>query len=248
MPPARSHNDNRSVLCGICFRKRDLRDITENQLVQLRSIIDPNYDIDDINYQKVLCKICALGLSAHTKDPVNPGRKLLKPVYKNLTFPPVHITRAAADTNCPCTVCEMASCNIFPGANKKQPLPNIPEKYWRLLFPDTPYPESVVKSSYVVENRCSVCHAVVGKGRSHKCTKTNMQDNLHKIVKSKSLKSKEKIGGSVLKNIFAEKVVSARGGTVMLTTGGSKLPVTLSMKLNKPRFSHANLEIAASQR
>ena len=55
MPPARSHNDNRSVLCGVCFRKRDLRDITENQLVQLKSLIDPNYDIDDIKYQRVLC-------------------------------------------------------------------------------------------------------------------------------------------------------------------------------------------------
>ena len=68
-----------------------------------------------------------------------------------------------------------------------------------------------------------------------------MQDNLHKLVKQKSLKSKEKIGGKVLKNRFHEKVVSTRGGTVALTTGGNKLPVTLSLKVNKPRFSHENL-------
>ena len=68
-----------------------------------------------------------------------------------------------------------------------------------------------------------------------------MQDNLHKLVKSKSMKSKEKIGANVLKNIFEDKVVSARGGTVLLSIGGSKLPVTLRLKLNKSRFSHENL-------
>ena len=71
----------------------------------------------------------------------------------------------------------------------------------------------------------------------------NMQDNLHKLVKQKSLKSKEKIVGKVLKNIFQEKVVSTRGGTVSLSTGGNKLPVTLSLKLNKPRFSHEKLQV-----
>ena len=63
----------------------------------------------------------------------------------------------------------------------------------------------------------------------------------HNIVKSKSLKSKEKIGGKVLKTIFEEKDVSSRGGTVLLATGGKKLPVTLSLRFNKPRFSHEHL-------
>ena len=93
-----------------------------------------------------------------------------------------------------------------------------------------------------MENRCSNCHGIIGRGRLHKCTKAAGQDNLHKLVKNKSLKSKEKIGGKVIKDIFDEKHVSRRGGTVMLATGGSaKLPVSLSINMNKVRFSHENL-------
>ena len=69
-----------------------------------------------------------------------------------------------------------------------------------------------------------------------------MQENLHKIVKQKSLKSKEKIASNVIKNIFDNKGVNKRGGTVMLSTGGDKLPVSLSLKVNKVRFSHENLK------
>ena len=238
----RSHEDNRSVLCGVCFKKKDLRNITETQLVQLKNLIDSNYSLTDTKYQKVLCKVCAVDLAAHTKNPSNPGRKLLKPKYSNLRHPAVHSTRAVEDSCCPCSVCEMARCTLTPGAIGSV-IPQLQEKYWNLLYPDTPYPvvKAKTKPGPVVEHRCAQCHGVVGKGRSHKCSKIAMQDNLHKIVKNKSMKSKEKIGGNVLKNIFEDKVVSARGGTVLLSTGGRKLPVTLSLKLNKPRFSHENL-------
>lgn len=112
-----------------------------------------------------------------------------------------------------------------------------------MLFPDQPYPSPRVSATKPpVENRCSSCHGLVGRGRLNKCTKTAGQDNLHKLVKNKSLKSKEKIGGKVIKEIFDEKNVTRRGGTVMLATGGSaKLPVSLCIKVNKVRFSHENL-------
>ena len=69
-----------------------------------------------------------------------------------------------------------------------------------------------------------------------------MQENLHKLVKSKSLKSKEKIASNVIKHIFDDKGVNRRGGTVLLSTGGEKLPVSLSIKMNRVRFSHENLK------
>ena len=65
-----------------------------------------------------------------------------------------------------------------------------------------------------------------------------MQENLHQLVKQKSLKSKEKIGGQIIKNIFNEKGASQAGGTVMLCTGGKQLPVSLRIKANKDRFTH----------
>ena len=69
-----------------------------------------------------------------------------------------------------------------------------------------------------------------------------MQENLHQLVKQKSLKSKEKIGGQIIKNIFNEKGASQAGGTVMLCTGGKQLPVSLRIKINKVRFTHENLK------
>ena len=237
----RTHEESRSAVCGVCFKKQGLRPVTLTQLEQLRNLVDHEYDLDNTNYPKVLCKTCALALSAHNACPENPGRKLLKPRYKNIRSPPPE-TRATADQPCPCTVCEIASCKILPGQLQGGKT-FLPEKYWTMIFPDEPYPAPNQPKSAPspVESRCSNCHAVIGKGRSHKCSKTQMQNNLHNLVKQKSLKSKEKIGGSVLKNIFDEKLVTRRGGTVFLSTGANKLPVTLSLKLNKPRFSHENL-------
>ena len=89
--------------------------------------------------------------------------------------------------------------------------------------------------------RCVKCHAIIGKGRTHKCSSPEARDNLHKIINQKSLKSKEKIGSAILKGIFEDKGGNKRGGTVLLATGGKKLPVTLSVKVNRPRFSQENL-------
>ena len=237
----RSHEENRSVLCGICYKKQaELRPITDIQVQQIHALLDSSYSVDDTRFQKVICRVCALALTAHTKNPDNPGRKLFHPKYSNLNPPPVHATRQTEGRGCTCTVCKIAKTSLTPGPLHGK---NLQEEFWNILFPDMPYPTPNLKpkTAAPVETRCAQCHAMRGKGRYHKCTKVAMQDNLHKLVKQKSLKSKEKIGGKVLKNIFHEKVVSARGGNVALTTGGNKLPVTLSLKVNKPRFSHENL-------
>ena len=97
-------------------------------------------------------------------------------------------------------------------------------------------------SSPVVESRCVKCHSVVGKGKPHKCSKSEMRDNLHKLVKHKSPKSKERLVSATIKSIFDDKGANTRGGTVMLATGGKKLPVSLSVKINKRRFTQENLK------
>ena len=148
----RSHEENRSILCGICFKKKDLRNISDTQLRQLQELIDSSYSLTDTHFQKVLCKVCALDLAAHTKNPGNPGRKLLKPKYSSMRFPPVHSTRANDDSSCPCTVCEIARITITPGAFQ-QAIPQLQQKYWNMLYPDTPYPvvKDKAKPSPVVE-------------------------------------------------------------------------------------------------
>lgn len=233
----KSHDEVRSSLCGLCFKRGELRKISEEMLSQLKTLIKQEYDLSDQRFQTVLCVSCIRALSAHSKNPGNPGRKLPSPSYQNMTPPPAHSTRSTDDSECECTVCQIFRSNQgFRHTNL------LEEQFWNILFPDQPYPSTAKSERPQVESRCGSCYSLIGKGRVHKCNKRTGQDNLHKMVKSKSLKSKEKIGAKVIKGIFDDKNVNKRGGTVMLASGGSaKLPVSLSIKMNKIRFSHENL-------
>ena len=152
------------------------------------------------------------------------------------------VLRGAEGEFCLCTVCEIAKQNLTPGQFRGKS--KLTEKHWNLIFPHKEYPKqnTIHKKAPPVESRCTACNSVIGKGRSHKCTKQEMRKNLHNIVKKKSIKTKEKIGAKIIKEIFDDKKVNRRGGTVLLSTGGRKLPVTLSMKPNKRRFSHEHLK------
>ena len=166
-------------------------------------------------------------------NPGNPQRKLWKPKFSNMTPPPSHSSRLASDNQCTCTACEIAKITIFPGKiSKTTPLT---EFYWKLLYPDIPYPTPKLSTPKLsVQKRWKECFAVIGKGRVHNCTKKVMQENIHQIVINKSLNSKEKITGIIIKDIFDDKMISKKGGTVQLKTGGpTKLSITLGIKIKK---------------
>ena len=57
-----------------------------------------------------------------------------------------------------------------------------------------------------------------------------------------SPKTKQKVGSKLIKSLFDDEGVNPSGGTLLLSTGGRKLPVSLSLKMNKTRFSHVNLK------
>ena len=63
----RSHEENGSALCGLCYKKGDLRNILPEQLKQIWHLHDKQYDPSDTKFQKVLCLTCILSLRAHTK-------------------------------------------------------------------------------------------------------------------------------------------------------------------------------------
>ena len=46
-----THNENRTVLCGVCYRKQhDLRQISADQLVQLQALVDNQYSLSDFRF------------------------------------------------------------------------------------------------------------------------------------------------------------------------------------------------------
>ena len=82
----RTHKDNMSVLCGVCYKGGDLRDITDLQLKQLRNLMESSYNLIEMKFQRVLCRGCTVALTAHNNNPYNPGRKLLKSRITVMTF------------------------------------------------------------------------------------------------------------------------------------------------------------------
>ena len=152
--------------------------------------------------------------------------------------PLTYYIRTCYSQLCPCTVCKIAAENLTGGSSPSM----LREEYWRVLFPGVPYPVQARSKLKSVEKRCAFCSALIGKGRSHKCTKTAKQDNLHNLVGRSSPKTRQKVGSKIIKSIFDNEGVNPNGGTILLSTSGRKLPVSLSLKINKTRFSHVNLK------
>ena len=92
---------------------------------------------------------------------------------------------------------------------------------------------------------CSKCRTLLGKGVSHICSKVQKQENILKIVRSSSRKSKSKVTSKILKGICSDDGVSTSGGTVSLSTGGTLLQVQVGkprITAKVPRFSHESLK------
>ena len=63
----RTHEEVRACLCGLCYRRGELRKITEEQLSQLKNLVYKDYNLSSPRFQTVLCRNCVRVLSAHSK-------------------------------------------------------------------------------------------------------------------------------------------------------------------------------------
>ena len=65
---AKDHEEARTKLCCLCFRKiGDMRQITEEQEAQIKIIRYSEFSRMDSRYPVVICRSCALALNANTK-------------------------------------------------------------------------------------------------------------------------------------------------------------------------------------
>ena len=74
---------------------------------------------------------------------------------------------------------------------------------------------------------CSNCHAVVGKGMSHSCTRSEMQTNLVDMIRSKSPKTQQQVASKMLDVIIEEEGKTIQGCSVVLSTKGTPKTVTI---------------------
>ena len=135
----------------------------------------------------------------------NAKRKLPPlPDYGNFIRPKDQVTRNSTAEPCGCSVCSIAREKVGGGVplfkGEGNPLGRTHEK------PDSPAAETL--------QVCNKCFSILQKGRGnrHICTKPQMEKNVVKLTKQRSLKGKEKIIKGLIENISSEKGVFTMGG------------------------------------
>ena len=214
----RTHEENREVLCAVCFTKSpNMKTITPKIVTGIQTFVSSEYSSTDDNIPSKICSSCRNKVVALIENP-SMVNTIPKPNYKRVKSP-LPCTRTNADQPSQCSVCLVARKN-FPQDVKKL-LADI-------VFRPTDLVESV--SAPKIRAQCTICLSYVAKGISHVCTKATRNENQQKYVKANSTKSKSKVTGALVKSVFQDQGVSQQGGTAVFKTGGRPLKVTLGAK------------------
>ena len=122
---ARTHNDNRKIICAVSFRKcGGLRVISKEEEFSMKSLPQlRHFSLADEKLPVVICNSCCLAVKAHAHNPLKPQRKLQSPNYEYLTPPSQYSTRSISDLRCQCTVCCNGRETLTPGSRPGSRLP-----------------------------------------------------------------------------------------------------------------------------
>ena len=142
---ARSHEDNRKVVCFLCFQKCD-RQVTTFIIENVEAILDKPIDFSDSRVPKGICENCKVKL--RKKDT---GQTVISPPvfnYKSILVRPV--TR---EQNYNCLICKVGRLKL----NEIHPLSTVPNP----------------SSSKTC--RSSECLALVGRDLPHECNQATFR-------------------------------------------------------------------------
>ena len=174
----------------------------------------------DYNFQQMPVTICA-GCdrilrfidSAEQPNKEDAKRQLVAVSYEDKRSPPPSVTRSSVGKKCECFWCRVAGLSgpaYLSHANSVRP-PN------RKTSP--PKPRHVT--------RCERCHAVIGKGKRHQCTKITRNKNQKAMVKAFSTEGQKRHTASMLNSFCDEEGIDKRNGTLLLNSGSKIKTVNL---------------------
>ena len=174
------------------------------------------------------------------QDSENQHRKLPSLLfdYKNVTHPKPK-TRSTASDSCDCQICLVAEM-------KNAQYLKFRTEHFNPVGAPRIHPISPPAMCLIVCDRCFG----VKTGPTHICVKSNKSQNIVKMVRQTSDKSKAKVVSATLKTICEEQGISTRGGRLQLQTGSKSLPVQVGTPKNHPkkaRFSYNNLKRLQAQ-
>ena len=225
---AKSHTEMQSSVCILCFRKPShLRNITPRLEEMLSKVMSVPWSSTDDKWAWLPTKICG-GCCIQLDRTIKNPRHILSTIDHSSLTPPQSQhsmeTRSRLIVVCECSVCTVGRMN---GGKYNQHKVTVSEPLGR---PSTVDMTGVSTSIKI----CTFCKAQLGPGLPHRCNRQERNSNLEELVKQSSEKGRERVISSQLKSVFEAQGVSAEGGTVSLSTGGTPIQATLGRRREKP--------------
>ena len=209
--------ENRAKVCGVCTRKGKLRNISDATLILIKA--HHFCDYNTLQLPSAICESCNRILQfiddAKLKQQ-DPKRKLPSISYEDKMAPPARVTRASVEEICSCFWCRVARLNGPAYLIHAQSVRRPQKKY------SPPKPRHVT--------RCERCHAVIGKGKRHQCTKTTRNKNAKSLVKAFSTEGQKRHTSSLLNFFCEDENIDKRFGTLHLNSGSKMKTVNFGEK------------------
>ena len=209
--------ENSTKMCGVCTRKGNLRKISDSTLAMIKSHVYANYNT--LQFPSVICESCNRILQFIDKANIrgeDPKRKLPSISYEDKKAPPPRVTRAGATETCSCFWCRVAGLSgpeyLRHAQSVRPPLKKV----------SPPKPRHVT--------RCERCHAVIGRGKRHACTKTARNKNAKAMVKAFSTEGQKRHTSGLINSFCEEENINKRSGTLKLNSGSKMKTINLGEK------------------
>lgn len=187
---ARTHQENRHIICILCFKK-DLkaRPLTD----RLRGLIETHalqgIDFQDERLPDCVCLTCDIALYEYEKGIFSKQIVL----HDHSKIPQMYpSTRSQSSEACACCICEKGRTNILPSAKSKRGRPPTTD-------------QSLMTTKAIAVKLCSKCLSMISRGATHNCTMGNRIKNAVKLLNESPARSTN-TPGKILSSALMEKL------------------------------------------
>ena len=210
----------RTRVCGVCTRKAaNLRPISDTVLQFIKDYHYGGYNRDE--FPSVICVSCdaILRYTDNLEDGEIPTRRLPNVTdYENKRAP--RVTRSYASSKCGCFWCKIDKMNGL--------------EYKRHRESVRPVAKAQPKKRVV---RCGECHSIIGRGLTHKCTKSARNENAKEMVREFSGEGQRRTTSKLLNEFCEEEGVDKRHGTLKLNSGNKTKIVNIGPQKAQPQIA-----------
>ena len=191
---ARSHDENRKVVCIMCLRKGN-RELTPFLVSKIQNNYKEQFNFDDPRIPQGLCDPCRLALGK-----CDQGQKVVLP--KLFQFETIDIKVHTRGQDCDCLICDIGRLKL----TEKHPL------------------ERTKTGEKTSDRRCSTCLSLIGRGLPHHCSSSQFRENLRELAKSDGIVAEQIASSTIVSKESSPcgtiRLVQPKGGGLLPITQG----------------------------